>query len=315
MEHIYEVLIVGAGPAGLSGAMWLGRCARNVLLCGAGQPRNANSRGLHGFLTRDGSLPGDLIKSARAELKTYPSVEVRDIAVINAERRGDNFKAKLIDGTFILARKLLITTGVIDTMPSISNVETFYGQSVFHCPYCDGWEYRGQPVAVYAQGNAALELSRKMTRWTRDIVICSNGPSGISDVERIGLTPLGISIREDKIAKLEGPDGMMEYIVFENGERLPRNAIFFSTKKYQHSELAAQLGCEFSEKGCVQTGKFESTCQRGVYVAGDASGSMQLAIVAASEGAMAAIALNEELLKEELEPLAPRTECAHQTNR
>jgi thioredoxin reductase len=171
---------------------------------------------------------------------------------------------------------------------------------VFHCPYCDGWEVRDQPIAIYGRGSRGLGLSLELTVWSRDLVLCTDGPSGI-DAEGVArLERNGIALREERIAALEGRDGILERVIFEDGEPLPRRALFFTTGQSQRSELAIHLGCELNDKGTIPTGKYETTHLPGLFVAGDASRAVQWVIVAAAEGAEAAFAINTDLLKEDL---------------
>jgi thioredoxin reductase len=295
-----DVLIVGAGPAGLSAALVLGRCLRRVLICDAGKPRNAASQALHGFLTRDGIEPAEFLRIGRAQLSPYQTVELRQTEVTDARRLDNGFEITLDSGERISARKLLLATGVVDEVPTIEGLLPLYGRSVFHCPYCDGWEERDQPLAIYGRGESGSGLALELLLWSRDLVLCSDGPSGLSDAERQRLVQHNIKLYEDRIARLEGVDGRLERIIFANGESIERHAMFFSTGQRQGCNLAETLGCEFSEQGCVNTGEYETTNVPGLYVAGDASRLVQFVIVAASEGAQAAVAINKELMKEDL---------------
>ena len=297
---MYDVIIVGAGPAGLSAALVLGRCRRNVLVCDSGHPRNAASHGLHGFITRDGVEPKDFLRIAREQLSPYETVELRDATVVAGLRENNHFVLTTADGSKIAARKLLLATGVVDELPPVEGLDQFYGTSVFHCPYCDGWEMRDQPIAIFGRGESGSGLALDMTLWSRDLVLCTDGPSELTDEHREKLTQYQIPIREERMVRLEGKDGVLEQIVFDSGEPLARRAMFFSTGWKQHCDLANSLGCQLTEEGCVDTGEYEATSVPGVYVAGDASRMVQFVIVAAAEGAQAAVAINKELMKEDL---------------
>jgi thioredoxin reductase len=298
---MYDVVIVGAGPAGLSAALILGRCRRSVLVFDAGQPRNKASHALHGFLTRDGVAPLEFLRLAREELRQYGTVAIREAEVVSAECQPDKrFAVTVESGERMIGRKLLLATGVVDNVPDIPRIREFYGRSVFHCPYCDAWEVRDQPIAVYGKGERGLGLSLELTGWSRDLVLCTDGPAEIDAAGRTRLARHEIELREDRIAHLEGHDGKLNEIVFGDGTRLARRAMFFTTGQSQRSNLLIRLGCEFNEKGTVRTGKYETTHLPGLFVAGDASRAVQWVVVAAAEGAEAAFAINTDLLKEDL---------------
>jgi thioredoxin reductase len=297
----WDVVIVGAGPAGLSAALILGRCRRTVLVCDTGRPRNAASQALHGYLTRDGIAPADFLEISRRELAPYETVELRHVEVTEATCREDKqFDVTLGDGTVVRSRKLLLATGVVDNLPEIEGFRELYGRSVFHCPYCDGWEVRDQPLAVYGRGDRGLGLSLELTAWSADLTLCTDGPSEIARDDLDRLARNGITVREDRIVRLEGRDGILRHVVFESGERHPRRALFFTTGQFQRSDLSVRLGCQFNDKGTVRTGKYETTHLEGLYVAGDASRAVQWVVVAAAEGAEAAFAINTDLIKSDL---------------
>jgi len=301
---MFDVVIVGAGPAGLSAALVLGRARRRVLVCDAGHPRNAPSHGLHCYLTRDGIEPGEFLRLGQEDLRPYETVELRQTEVIDARRladkAADNFELTLRNGDRLTSRKLLLATGVIDELPEIEGLPEFYGTSVFHCPYCDGWEMRDQQLAVYGPGENGVGLALELTFWSRNLVVCTDGPAQLSGEDIQRLERQNILLNENKIARLEGASGVLERIVFANGESLTVRGMFFSTGQRQGSELPQKLGCKFTEQGCVRTYDYEMTDVPGLYVAGDASRFVQFAIVAASEGALAAVAINKELMKEDL---------------
>jgi thioredoxin reductase len=296
----YDCLVVGAGPAGLSAALMLGRCRRRVLVCDIGEPRNRWSHAVHGFLTRDGTPPATMLALAREELRPYTTVDLRDVRVVDAARGVEGFEVRCEDGTAYRARTLLLATGVVDELPAVEGFEALYGRSVHHCPYCDGWEWRDQPLASYGRGDAGAALALGLRVWSADVLLCTDGPAGISARMRVRLREFGIPLREERVLRLEGRDGMLERIVFEAGAVEPRRALFFATGQRQASDLPARLGCRFTKEGAVATGKCEATNVPGLYVCGDASKEAQFVIVAAAEGAEAGMAINKALLEAEL---------------
>ncbi len=294
----YDCIIVGGGPAGLSAALMLGRCLRRVLVCDAGEPRNARSRGIHGYLTRDGVPPREFLGHAREELARYDTVELRRQVIEDARRVPGGFELTAADGSRLAARKLLLATGVVDELPDLTGLEALYGRSVHHCPYCDAWEWRGEPLAC--PGVELLGRGRALAWWSPDVVLCTDGEAELDEGHRDRLEEAGVEVREDRIARLEGRDGMLERVVFATGGSLERRALFFTGAQRQRSGLAERLGCRFTSRGAVDTGKLEATNVPGLYVAGDASKDAQFVIVAAAEGAEAGMAIHKALLAEEL---------------
>jgi thioredoxin reductase len=292
-----DVIIIGAGPAGLSASLVLARACRSVLMFDHGQPRNAATRHMHGFLSREGINPHEFRRIALEDLKRYDSVTLEHAEVTETRCITGGFEVTLADRRSFRSRKLVIATGVQDNVPDVPGLRDFYGRSVFHCPFCDGWELRGKPIAVYGRGRRGHGLSMEMLGWTHDLVLCTDGPADLDDAHRSELARNGIVIREDKILCLEGRDGALDRIVFAGGDPLPRRAMFFTTGQHQASPLAMAMGCEFNEKGTVHTGRPESTTVPGLYVAGDASRDVQWVVVAAAEGAEAAFAITQELIK------------------
>jgi thioredoxin reductase len=284
----------------------LGRCRRRVLVCDSGEPRNRWSHAVHGFLTRDGTPPATFLALAREQLGAYDTIELREARVVEATSREGGFLVRCEDGTRIRSRKLLLATGVVDELPAVPGIEALYGRSVHHCPYCDAWEWRDQPLASYGRGDAGAGLALGLTVWSRDVLLCTDGPTSMSERMREGLGQLGIRVREERIIRLEGRDGLLERIVFESGAPEPRRALFFATGQRQASDLPARLGCRFTGGGAVATGECESTTVPGLYVCGDASKAAQFVVVAAAEGAEAGMAINKALLEEHLASLAVR---------
>ena len=304
-QDLLDVMVVGGGPAGLSAALMLGRCRRNVLVLDDGEPRNQASHALHGFLSQDGVSPAHFLSISREQLLPYPSVKILKLRAVDAWREGKGFLVHTSDGRSFRGRKLLLAAGVIDHLPSQPGFRELYGISVFVCPYCDGWELRDQPLAVYGKGDdKGAGLALEMTLWSSDIVLCTDGPSELTAQGLRRLAEHGISVRQERIICLRGngrtPHNAPFDVVFESGPVLRRTGLFFNTGRHQASDLAARLGCDtFEAKGCKVDSK-QMTHIAGLYVAGDASRDVLQVIVAAAEGAQAAIAINAALLDEDM---------------
>jgi thioredoxin reductase len=168
---VFDVIVVGGGPAGLSAALMLGRCRRRVLVCDRGEPRNRYSRALHGYLTRDGIPPSEFNAIGRDELTTY-GIECRATKVVSAAPVNTGFEVTLADDRVEGARFILLATGMVDELPPIGGMEACYGRSVFHCPYCDGWEWRDHRLAAVGKTSGAAKLALALTTWSREVLLC-----------------------------------------------------------------------------------------------------------------------------------------------
>lgn len=305
---MYDVIVAGGGPAGLQAALTLGRARRRVLLCDTGEPRNAVTGVIHGFLSRDGIDPVELRRIAIEELSRYPTVELRPIAVVAGQANAGVCTVTLADGVQETASKLILATGVVDELPAIPGLEHLWGLSAFHCAYCDGFERSDEPLAVIDAGPGAAFYALQMSGWSEDVVLCTNGPAELPDEERARLSARRIDLRQETITRLEGD--VRARIVFADGPPLDRYAIFIRPPTRQHSDLAAQLGCNALEDGSIEVNDFGQTSVPGVFAAGDMARRPAMpfpaaqAIHAASAGGIAAVVADLELISA---PDAPTT--------
>jgi thioredoxin reductase len=301
VKPLLDTIIVGGGPAGLSAALVLGRCLRRVLVCDAGHPRNEPAKIFNGYLSRDGSTPAEFLAISREQLRRYETVELRQTVVTEVERGEGQFTAVLESGERLSARTLLIATGLVDELPQFENFREFYGKTAHSCPYCDGWEVRGQPLVVTGATQEAADLAIELLLWSRDIVLCTDSAAiSYDDKARQTMDRLGIRIIEKRITRLEGKDGELHGLRFADDTFLQRQALFFSPGQVQRSPLAEKLGCDFCpQDDCIECGEDTATSVPGVYAAGNCSKGVQLVAAAVAEGMQAAFAINNALLEED----------------
>ena len=291
-----DVLIVGGSVAGLSAATYLGRMRRQVVVVDSGKPCNRFSHASHGFLTRDGVDPAELLQLARAQLARYTTVTLQTGLVTAIQPQPDGFTAMLADGTTIATRKVLLAIGLQDHLPALANVEQFWGRSAFHCPYCDGWEARDQPLAVQGNGEGAMHRAKLLLNLTADLVICTDGPATFSEDEWHFLDERKVRVIESPLIGLAGEGEQLHTLHFADGSTLSRHALFLNLRTSQHADLATSLGCALNAMGFVQADAQGRTNVASVYAAGDMTSPQRAVIFAAAQGAAAGIALNMALL-------------------
>jgi thioredoxin reductase len=300
-----DVAIVGGGPAGLSAALLLGRCRRRVVVIDAGEQRNRKAHAIHGYLTRDGASPTDILRAAETELLRYPTVRLESGIVTEVTGARGAFAVHTADGPAIAARRVLLATGVIDVVPGIAGLPEFFGRSVHHCPHCDGYEYADQAIGVYGQAGPGVEAALAMLAWSNDVVLFTDGRP-LAPEDRRRCEELGVTVREERVVTLEGHDGRLERVALAGGSMVARVALFLVAGQREQSDLAKRLGCEINAAGVIVADEHEVTRVPGVYVAGDASIGEQLVVVAAAQGAIAATKIHASLWEEDLRARAAR---------
>ena len=311
----YDAVVVGAGSAGLSAALMLGRARRRVLVLDGGVPRNAPSSGVHYFLTRDGTPPEELLRIGREQLEPYPGVEVLEARATGAAGSDGDFEVRLENGTVVGTRKILLATGVHDELPERPGFRELWGRGIYHCSYCHGWEVRDRPLAVLAKAEHLARQTALVRNWSRDLVALTDGADGLDGETRSRLAALDVPVKEERISHLEGDaEAGLRRIVFEDGSGIEREGLFYAPPQRQRSDLAESLGCETEAMGLLSAvvkgdPMTRETSVPGVYVAGDAGTVLQGAIMAAASGASAAAFLNHSLISEDAE-LAPSEHAA-----
>lgn len=306
-EKVFEIGIVGGGPAGLSAAIWSARYLHSVVLVDSGDPRNWETRGINGFLGFEGVLPAELRERGRESCRKL-GVELVNAIVLRAERLSDDeFLLCLKGGERINVRRLMVAIGVRDVWPDIPGLEHVYGANAHVCPDCDGYEARGKKVVVIGHGRRAVGMALNLTAWTKDIIICTNGrPPELDDPEYCEkLDALNIPVLTQPIKQVCYEGRQIHCLKLADGMQLDTDKVFFTIGQYPADDLAVQLGCERDDEGHVVIDAHGHTSEINVFAAGDITPGPQLAIAAAAEGATAALAMHKSLMPEE-QKLAPR---------
>jgi thioredoxin reductase len=266
----FDCIVVGAGPAGLSAALTLGRARRSVLVLDSGSPRNHAARAMHGVLGHDGLSPAELRRRGIEEVARY-GVEVRPHAVETARAIDGGFE---LDG--ISTRTVILATGLLDDTPPVDGFDAIYGVSAHTCPYCDGWEHRDERIAVYATGEAAAHLGPLLRQWSPDTIVLDP-----ADVRRF-----------------RHVDGRLTHIELTDGTAIERDALFFNVAMHPRVDLAQQLGCALTEHGFVESAPFDrKTSVGGVYAVGNCADPMLNVPMSIADGARAGVMINVALLE------------------
>ena len=292
----YDVVVVGGGGAGLSAALVLGRARRRVAVIDAGAPRNAPAAHMQGFLSRDGMPPAELLEAGRAEVRTY-GVELVDDEVVAI---ADGFALQLAGGRSLAARRLLLATGASDVLPEIAGARERWGRDFLHCPYCHGWEVRDQPIGVLGTGPGSVNHAQLLRQWSSDVVFLSHNDV-VTDSERVALDARGITVIEGEVTGFSVVDDRLAAVELADGRSIPRTAVFMRpTLRADIDGLVDALHLEVDESGFVRADATGLTTAAGVWVAGNAADPRAQVITAAGEGSAAAIAINADLVAEDV---------------
>ena len=293
-----DTIIIGGSAAGLSAALIMGRSLRSVIVVDSGTPCNRVSHASHGFLTRDGIEPSELLGIGREQLAQYETVTFKNGFVTSVAAVDKGFVVETRDGEKFQARKLLLATGLRDELPDLPGIESFWGTSVFHCPYCDGWEVRNQPLAVYGSGDT-LQQVKMLRNWTPHLTLCTGGEGNVPDENRALFARHGIQINETPIARLDGEGGKLHQIVFADGAALTVAALFIRPDTHHQAPFAHDLGCARDENGKIQVDVLGHTSVPGVYAAGDSTSRFRSVAVSVASGAQAAYGISHDLIAED----------------
>jgi thioredoxin reductase len=295
-EQRYDVVVIGGGPAGLSAALVLGRARRRVAVVDAGAPRNAPAARMQGFLSRDGMAPVDFLAAGRGEVISY-GVELIDDRVDALE---SGFAVRLAGGRVLIARRLLITTGVHDELPDIAGARERWGRDLLHCPYCHGWEVREQPIGVLGTVPGSVQHALLVAQWSDDVVFFAH-TYFLTPIERAQLEARRIRIVEGVVGRLVVEDDRLAGVGLDDGNVIARAAVFIRPGNVPHPDgLLAGLGCEVDAAGFVTVDGGGRTSNPGVWAAGNVVDPRAQVITAAGAGSSAAIAINADLVDDDV---------------
>lgn len=314
---IYDAAIVGGGPAGLSAAIWLARYRRRVVLFDSGDPRNWETRGIHGYLGLPDVAPIDLRARGRDEARRF-GAELVDAHVERATRIGEEEFALEIcplevtkatpreletrhvpAAQCVSARRVLLAFGIKDVWPDVPGLDRCYGETVHHCPDCDGYEARGTRIAVIASGGSAAAMVFALGTWSDAITICTNGAAPLLSTElQEKLDALGIPVHTARITRVRNDGGAVQALELADGGIVRCDRIFFSIGHRPADDLAVQLGCVRDDEGMIEVDYAFHTSVRNVFAAGDIVPGPHLGIVAAAHGAIAAVSIHKSLTPE-----------------
>jgi thioredoxin reductase len=294
----YDVAVIGGGPAGLSAALVLARAGRDVVVVDAGSPRNAPASHLHGYLSRDGLPPRELLAVGRLEVESYGGEIVHGTATaLHADVPG--YLVNLADGQQLRARRLLVTTGIRDELPDIPGLRDRWARDVLHCPYCHGHEVRDRRLGVIGGPPGAVRFAQIVRQWTHDLVYFTP-PDLLATAERSQLQARAIGVVEGTIDQLVIDDDQLVGVQLRDGCVVPRDALFVPPRFVANHDLLTGLGCRIDDNGWVTTDPAGQTSVPGVWAAGNVVDPRAQVITAAGAGSAAAIALNGDLVEDDV---------------
>jgi thioredoxin reductase len=299
-QRDFDVVIVGGGAAGLSAALMLTRARRRVLVVDARAPRNAKAGHMHGYLSRDGMPPSELLEHGRDEVLSYGGVIVTGFAQ-KAERTADGFQVTLAGGALATGRQLLVATGLTDVLPEVPGLAGLWAADVHVCPYCHGWEVKDGALATLATGPMSVHHTLLLRQWTDDLVYFLNGHP-LADADRVRLTARGVRIEERPVRRLVTHQGRLTGIELTDGTHVPREAVFLVPRFEANSTLLDSLGCETDpETGWTRMGPGGRTSVPGVWAAGNVADPSAGVIAAAGAATTTAAQINAALVEADVE--------------
>lgn len=302
-EQLRDVIIVGAGPAGSAAAMVLARMRRNVLLIDDSRPRNQRSHGMHNYLSRDGMKPIDFLEIAHQELAGYKVVHLKSKAIQARKNDDDTFTVIDAENNHYHAKRLLLATGVTDIIPDIPGMQQLWGHGVYHCPYCDGFELCDQDIGLYARRYNGFGMALSMRHLSKKLTLFTDGAGHLRKYQVDILEKEGVRVITAKLQELYCSDNKLTCVVLKTGEKIACDAVFVHHGHKVNNDLLLQLNARCTSSGAAITNRKQACSVPGLYVAGDSAIDIHFVAVAAAEGAKAAVAIHDDLMKLENQAL------------
>ncbi|GAA2177339.1 NAD(P)/FAD-dependent oxidoreductase [Arthrobacter parietis] len=306
----YDVVVIGGGAAGLSAALMLGRTRRSVAVVDAGHPRNSPASGVHGFLTREGMNPLDLVAAGRADVQLYGGVIVPGTAVdvASTDDSRDRFRTTLDDGTVLHSRRLLLTTGLTDVLPEIPGLRERWGQEVLHCPFCHGWEVRDQQIGILGTSAMSVHQALLFRQWSNNITLFLNDTVEPTEEEWEHLAARGVTVVDGSVARVlnQNDGGTLSGVELTGGRVVPLEALVVAPRFVANTGIFASLGLAPVQHPMgvgehLATDEMGATGVDGVWAAGNVANLMLQVLPSAASGSVAAMAINNDLMVEELQ--------------
>eukprot|EP00698_Gefionella_okellyi_P005560 TRINITY_DN15064_c0_g1_i1.p1 TRINITY_DN15064_c0_g1~~TRINITY_DN15064_c0_g1_i1.p1 ORF type:complete len:306 (-),score=50.03 TRINITY_DN15064_c0_g1_i1:112-1029(-) len=299
-EKLFDAVIIGGSYAGLAAAMTLARSLRHVLVIDSGDPCNKTSPHSHNFLTRDGQAPSEISQIARDQVALYDTVEFFSGCASTAIKTDTGFEVGTDTGKRFFGRKLVIACGVKDVLPPIEGFAPCWGITVIHCPYCHGYEFRGQPTGFLANGDKPwhAHLVGMIRNLTPQLTLFTNGPTSYTNEQLALFARQGIPVIETPVTAILHNDGQVNSVQFNDGSTFPLTALYASVPFELPTSIPQSLGCTLNPMGFVTVDAAQKTSVSGVFACGDGTTPFRMVAIAVSSGAMAGAMINKELMEE-----------------
>ncbi len=298
MENKLDVIIIGGSYSGLSAAMALGRSLRNVLIIDSGKPCNRQTTHSHNFITHDGKTPKEISELAKAQVLEYKTVKFHDGVVVKMEKVAEGFTINTENEEVFTAKKLILASGIKDVMPDIAGFAECWGISVIHCPYCHGYEVKGEVTGIMANGDLAFDFTKLVYNLTKDVTLFTNGKSTLTEEQTEKLHQNKINIIEDEIEYIQHENGYIQKVIFKNGKEVSLKALYAKIGFEQNINVE-DLGIELNENGFIKVDGMQKTNVTRVFACGDNVTMMRSVANAVAQGNFAGAVVNKELSEEE----------------